>query len=343
MYLKQSSKWIMSHHEFCLFQTQLGRFRFFVGRGKMYPWRMFNMPRYRDVLFPPNFHETNQENENTEIAKKPSSTLTKKRYPRALSCKKTRFILDTFDMTKLSTKKQAIVLPPKAASKLLWCCPSNSGFPEFESIAMFIENCFAPGEMHACALPLLSVIPVAKSIDTSQVDFWSWNSFKSSQLLFFAWGFLFVNTSPIPLLTLSLWYYDDMTWYDIAASFFTGSNTFFIILTKTFQGAGERSYKTQATKSIPKNGQVANLKDATSESKRHSETYNFLSAWFMLLGDVHALILLWYSISTYFTNLKMTQSGDFPIFGSFWDDVIWRFAILQISLRAQNNSTTHVN
>jgi len=54
----------------------------------MFPWRMFNMLRYRDVLFPPNFHETNQEeNETTKITKKPSSTLTKKKYPRALSCK----------------------------------------------------------------------------------------------------------------------------------------------------------------------------------------------------------------------------------------------------------------
>ncbi len=208
----------MSHHESCLFQTQLRRFRFFVGRGKMYPWRMFNMPRYRDVLFPPNFHETNQEeNENTEIAKKPSSTLTKKRYPRALSCKKARFILDTFDMTKLSTKKQAIVLPPKAASKLLWCCPSNSGFPEFESIAIFIENCFAPGEMHACALPLLSVIPVAKSIDTSQVDFWSWNSFKSSQLSVVVFCLRLPvckhqSDSIANIEFMTLWWYD-MIWY----------------------------------------------------------------------------------------------------------------------------------
>ena len=49
----------------------------------------------------------------------------------------------TFDMTKLSTKKQAMVLPLKTASKLLWCCPLNSGFPEFESVTIFIDNLFS--------------------------------------------------------------------------------------------------------------------------------------------------------------------------------------------------------
>lgn len=106
----------------------------------------------------------------------------------------------------------------KTASKLLWCCPSNSGFPEFESITMFIDNVFFARKIACmCIASVVRHTSCQVYRHTSQVDFWSWDSFKPGQVLFSSWGFLFVNTSPIPLLTLSLWHYDGMTWYDIAA------------------------------------------------------------------------------------------------------------------------------
>lgn len=56
--------------------------------------------------------------------------------------KHSRFILD-FRHDQAQHQKQAMVLPLKTASKLLWCCPSNSGFPEFESVTIFIDNSFS--------------------------------------------------------------------------------------------------------------------------------------------------------------------------------------------------------
>ena len=172
----------------------------------------------------------------------------------------------TFDMTKLSTKKTghgpptencfqvALMLPFKLRISWVW--------KRHDFHWQFI---FRPGELHACVFKHTSC----------QVEGHFAGGFLELGFIQARLGAVFFLRLPVckyqsnsiaNIQFMTFWWYD-MIWYS-GISFLIRSNIFFV--TKTFQGPGERSCRTQASKSIAKNDQVANLKDTTSESKRHS-------------------------------------------------------------------------
>ena len=265
-YLSQTIIQIQMNHESCFFQTQLGRFLFWPAKaecshgGCSTCWGIgmscslqISMKQIRRKMKP----LRSQRNHHPHWPKRNTQGPCHAKHP--------RFILD-FRHDQAQHQKNR---PWSSHWKLLPSCSDvalqTQDFLSLKASRFSLTIHFRPGELHACVFKHTSC----------QVEGHFAGGFLELGFIQARLGAVFFLRLPVckyqsnsiaNIQFMTFWWYD-MIWYS-GISFLIRSNIFFV--TKTFQGPGERSCRTQASKSIAKNDQVANLKDTTSESKRHS-------------------------------------------------------------------------